>query len=103
VSQGVTQTASTTGTTGDELALILKATLEAVPLLGLPDQDVSKLTNAVQVLRDELVNDQPDAGVVKAFMQRTLETLGKAVDSSIALVLTAYAKYLMLKAGVPIE
>jgi hypothetical protein len=32
-----------------------------------------------------------------------LTTIGKAADSSVALVINAYTKYLMLKAGIAID
>ncbi|WP_426502992.1 hypothetical protein ACPPVO_35945 [Dactylosporangium sp. McL0621] len=54
-------------------------------------------------MEGELANEQPDADIVKKFMQRALGTVGTAAGSTLSLVLTAYAKRLMQQAGIPID
>jgi hypothetical protein len=99
----VTQTATTTGIGGDELAVLVHAISEAIPSLGLPAEESARLARELEVLDAELVTSSPDAGVVRTFMRRVLATVGGGANSALASVLTAYAKDLMRKLGIPIE
>jgi hypothetical protein len=99
----VTQTITSTGTLADELAVVVRAITEAVSVLGLSEEDARTLAGNTQVIEGELANENPDAGVVRTFMGRILAKLGNAANSALALVLSAYAKELMRKVGIPIE
>jgi hypothetical protein len=98
----VTQTMTSTGMAGDELAVLVRAITEAVSALGLSEEDASAIASNAQIIEGELVNEKPDAGVVRTFMGRILAKLGNAANSALALVLSAYAKELMEKIGIPI-
>jgi hypothetical protein len=102
-SNHVTQTASTTGLAGDEIGLLVRAIAEAIPALGLPDEQASAVRNTVDVIEGELARTEPDQHVVKAMMRRTLDALAGATSSTLGLLLTGYAKELMKNAGIPIE
>ncbi|TDW88795.1 hypothetical protein [Kribbella sp. VKM Ac-2566] len=102
-SETVTQTATTTGIAGDELAVLVHAIIEAIPSLGLPAEESAKLARELEVIDAELVTTSPDAGVVQTFMRRVLATVGGAANSALAAVLMAYAKDQMRKLGIPIE
>ncbi len=99
----VTQTVTSTGMAGDELAVLVRAIAQAAPILGLPEEDAGRIASNAKLVEGELVNAQPDAGVVRTFMRRILATLGNAADSALALVLGAYAKELMRKVGIPLD
>ncbi|GAA2343563.1 hypothetical protein [Dactylosporangium salmoneum] len=104
-SEAVTQTATTTteGLAGDELAALVKALKEASSVFQLDETDQANLARDLDVVEGELVRDQPNADVVKTFMQRALETVEKAVGSTLSVVMTAYAKHLLQQAGIPID
>ncbi|GAA1758720.1 hypothetical protein [Luedemannella helvata] len=103
-SREITQTATTsTGVAGDELVSLIKAIKQALPVLGLDEADSARLLGQLDVVEGELESAEPDAGVVKSVLKRVLSKVGAVADSSLGLFLTAYAKDLMRKAGVPLE
>jgi hypothetical protein len=101
-SENVTQSA-TSGMTATDLAAVLRALSKAVPELGLGPEDTAALTGDLQVVEGELVTDQPDTGKVRTCLRRVMTVLGRATESSFAVVLTSYAKYLMSRPGIPVE
>jgi hypothetical protein len=94
---------TSTGIAGDELAVIVRAIIQAAPVLGLSEEDAVRIASNAQLVEGELANDQLDAGVVRTFMQRILATLSSATDSALGLVLGAYAKWFMRKVGIPLD
>lgn len=100
----VTQTAhATTGVAGDELAALVSAIKQALPVLGLDDVENAKLRSQLDVVEGELGGADPDAGVVTSVMRRVVGKIGDVATSSLGLLLTAYTKVLMQKAGVPLD
>lgn len=99
----VTQTASTSGLAGDEIGVLVRAIAEAIPALGLPDEQAATVRNTVDIIEGELAQSEPDQHVVKTMMRRTLDALAGATSSTLGLLLTGYAKELMKSAGIPIE
>ncbi|MEU1647236.1 hypothetical protein [Micromonospora zamorensis] len=98
----VTQTASTTGMAGDELAVLVRAIAEAVPVLGLSEEQQAAVRRNVEVIEGELGQQQPDQQVVKTLLRRTLDLVGSTANSTLGLLLAGYAKELMRSAGIPI-
>jgi len=99
----VSQTVTTTGIAGDELTTLVRAIAQAAPALALSSKESDSLRVNAEIVEAELVNDEPDLGVIRTFLHRLLGTLGKAGDSALALVLGAYARELMKKIGIPVE
>ena len=103
-SRQITQTATTsTGLAGDELASLVGAIMQALPVLGLSESDSTRLRGQLEVAQAELEDAEPDAGVVKSVLKRVLSTIGAVAGDSLGILLTAYAKDLMRKAGVPLD
>lgn len=102
-SEHVTQTATTSGIARDELIALIRATTEALPVLGLSDEQAAFVQRNAEIIEGELEQSQPDKHVVKAILTRTMDTIVGAGNSALGLVLAGYAKELMQKAGVPIE
>jgi hypothetical protein len=99
----VTQTATTTGLAGDEIGVLVRAIAEAIPALGLPDEQAATVRDSVDVIEGELAHSDPDRHILKMMMRRTLEALTGATSGTLGLLLTGYAKQLMRNAGIPIE
>ncbi|PWR15088.1 hypothetical protein DKT69_12855 [Micromonospora sicca] len=99
----VTQTATTTGTAGDELAVLVRAIAEAVPVLGLSEDQAAAVRRNTQVIEAELEQPEPDQRTVTNLVGRTLDIVTGASSSALGLLLTGYAKELMKSAGLPIE
>jgi hypothetical protein len=98
--QTVTQTATTTsGVVGEELAVLVRAIVEAIPAMGLSEEDANGVQRNAAIIEGELAADQPDQGVVKRVMGRMLDTVGGVTDSALAQVLTAYAKEFLKSQG----
>lgn len=101
-STSVTQTA-TGGMTATDLADMLRTLSKAIPELGLGPEDTAELTNQLQAVEGELVADQPDTSKVRAYLRRAGAVLGRATESSLTVVFTAFAEYLMKRLGIPVE
>lgn len=102
--QSVQQTATTnSGLAGDELQNMVRAIVEALPVLGLSEDQAGTVRSQLNTIEGELAGGSPDAGVVKTFMMRVVASLASATNSSLAAVLSASAKELMKSAGIPIE
>jgi hypothetical protein len=99
-SQQITQTVTTTATAtaGDELAVLARAIREALPVLDMQEADRAKVETQLQTVEEELAGDEPDQGIVGGMLKRTVTTIGSVADSSLALLLTAWAKDLMQRA-----
>jgi len=99
-SQQITQTVTTTSTgrAGDELAVLVQAIREALPVLDMEDADRAKVVMQLQAVDEELEGDEPNRGLVGGMLKRTVATIGNVADSSLALLLTAWAKDLMQRA-----
>ena len=103
-SSHVTQTATTTtGLAGDELRALVRAIVEAIPALGLNDEQTTAVNDHAAAVEGELMRPEPDQHVVKTFMRRLTDTLAGAAASNLAPVLIAGAKELMKNVGLPIE
>ncbi|MGN9763770.1 hypothetical protein ACTMS2_01190 [Micromonospora sp. SD12] len=102
-SERVTQTATTTGIASDELAALIQAITEALPVLGLSGEQAAAVQHNAEVIEGELQRSQPDKHIVRTMLMRTVDTIVGAGNSALGLVLTGYAKELMQRAGVPIE
>ncbi|TDC81265.1 hypothetical protein E1193_15240 [Micromonospora sp. KC606] len=99
----VTQTATTTGIASDELGVLLRAIAEALPVLGLSNEQAAAVQRNAEIIEGELQQSDPDKHVVKTMLMRTADTIVGAGNSALGLVLTGYAKELMKKAGISIE
>ncbi len=99
---GVTQTTNV-GVSADQLGELIGALKQALPVLGLNDADVQRLQGQLDVAEGEVESGQPDAGVVRSVLRRVLDKIGETGSTMLGAVLTAYAKHLMLQAGVPLE
>lgn len=99
-SQRITQTVTTTasGMAGDELVVLVRAIREALPVLDMDEVDRVKVDKQLQAAETELEADGPDQGIIGGILKRTVATVGNVADSSLALLLTAWAKDLMQKA-----
>ena len=98
----VTQTATTTGMAGDELAALVRAIAEAVPVLGLSEEHQAAVRRNVEVIEGELGQPEPDQHTIKNLMRRTVDVIGGTANSALGLLLSGYAKELMRSAGIPI-
>ncbi|MBC9000485.1 hypothetical protein [Micromonospora aurantiaca (nom. illeg.)] len=98
----VTQTATTTGVAGDELAVLVRAIAEAIPVLDLSEEQQAAVRRNVDVIEGELEQPEPDQHTVKNLMRRTLDVIEGSTTSALGILLTGYAKELMRSAGVPI-
>jgi hypothetical protein len=101
--QEATMNITVTGATVADLVPLLRAIAEAVPVLGLSPEDASRLTRDVQVIEAELVDEGGSTSRVRTLLNRALTTLGETANSSLALILSAYAKELIRKLGIQIE
>jgi hypothetical protein len=99
----VTQTATTTGMAGDELKVLIRAIAEALPVLGLSDDQVAVVQRNAEIIEGELQQSEPDKHVVKTMLTRSMDTIVGAGNSALGMVLIGYAKELMKRAGIPIE
>jgi hypothetical protein len=99
-SQQITQTVTTTatGTAGDELTVLVRAIREALPVLDMQETDRSKVESHLRTVEEELESEEPEQGVVAGLLKRTMATIGAVADSSLALLLTAWATDLMQRA-----
>ncbi|RAO36025.1 hypothetical protein ONO86_04650 [Micromonospora noduli] len=102
-SREITQAATTsTGLAGDELAALMAAIRQALPVLGLTEDESARLRGQLEVAEGELESDEPDAGVVKSVLKRVLGRIGDVGTTSLGVLLTAHGTYLMEKAGIPL-
>jgi hypothetical protein len=99
-SQQITQTVTTTSTgrAGDELAVLVRAIREALPVLGMDDSDRARVETQLQTVDEELECGEPNQGLVGRVLKRTVATIGNVADSSLALLLTAWGQDLMQRA-----
>lgn len=103
-SRQITQSATTsTGLAGDEVAALIAAINQALPVLGLNEGDLARVRSQLEAAQSELESAEPDAGVVRSLLKRVLSKIGEVAETSLGLLLSAYAKYLMTKAGVPLD
>jgi hypothetical protein len=92
----LTVTTTATGQAGAELAVLVRAIREALPVLGLRnDDDPVMVETQLQGIEEELECDEPDQALVVGMLKRAVATIGGAADSSLTLLLTARAKDLM--------
>jgi hypothetical protein len=102
-SREITQAATTsTGLAGDELAALIGAIRQALPVLGLTEDESTRLRGQLEVAEGELESDEPDAGAVKSVLKRVVGKIEDIATTSLGALLTAYAKHLMEKAGIPL-
>jgi len=99
----VTQTTTTSGLASDEIGDLVRAIVEALPALGLPEEKAAEIRSNTHIIEGELARREQDPHIVKTMMSRTLEALTGATSSTLGLLLTGYAKELMKRAGLPIE
>ncbi|WP_157437797.1 hypothetical protein [Actinoplanes subtropicus] len=92
----------TTGLAGDEIASLIRAIVEALPVLGLSEEQAAAVRRNAAVIEGELERGEPNSGLVATMMSRTLEVLTGATSSTLGLLLTGYAKELMKNVGLPI-
>lgn len=103
-SRQITQTTMTeTGMAGDEVAALVGAIAQALPVLGLDGPVMERLRGQVELIREELASGQPEPSVVTTLLKRVLGKIGEVAENSLGLVLTAYAKDLMRRVGVPLD
>lgn len=102
-STNVSQTATTIGPAGDELAMLVRAIAQAIPVLGLEEPESSALANDLQVIDAELVQPEPDRGAIRTLVVRSLGIVGRAGSTALSALFQAYAKDLMRRAGIPID
>ncbi|MFC3383138.1 hypothetical protein [Couchioplanes azureus] len=100
VSQGFT---TTSGRADDEISVLVRAIVEALPALGLPEEHAAAVRSNTDVIEGELARREQDSNIVKTMMSRTVEIITGATGSTLGLVLTGYAKELMRNAGLPID
>ena len=96
----ITQTVTTTatGTAGDELAVLVRAIREALPVLDIQEADRTRVETQLQTVEEELDGGEPNPGLVGGMLTRTMATIGTVADSSLTLLLTAWGKDLMQRA-----
>ncbi|GAB3849046.1 hypothetical protein GCM10027610_071550 [Dactylosporangium cerinum] len=66
-------------------------------------QHVGPLQGQLDIAEERSNPASPDAGVVKSVLRRVLDKIGETGSTMLDAALTAYAKHLMLQAGVPLE
>lgn len=96
----VTQTASTTGMVADEMVQVLRAIVEALPVMGLPEAEAAALQRDAATLQGELALPTPDSGVVATFGRRVLDKVSSSAAGVVGAVLGAYLRFLAAKAGI---
>ncbi|MET7423583.1 hypothetical protein [Dactylosporangium sp. NPDC005555] len=103
-SREITQTATTTssGLAGDELASLVGAIRQALPVLGLDNAEVTRLGGQLDVIEGELEGDEPDPGVVRSVMRRVLSKIGEVGETQLGLLLTVGTRRLLEEAGIPL-
>lgn len=99
----VTQTLSSSGLAGDDLKVLLRALTEALPVLGLADDQADVVRQNVEYVEGELQRPEPDEVMVKTMMRRTADAIGTAASSALASGLNLLVKYQMERLGIPIE
>jgi len=103
-SRQITQTTVTEGGIArDEVAALVGAIAQALPVLGLDDSVLDRLRGQVELIRGELASGEPEPSVVTTLLKRVLGKIGEVAESSLGLVLTACAKDLMRRVGVPLD
>ncbi|MEU7982864.1 hypothetical protein AB0B63_30580 [Micromonospora sp. NPDC049081] len=93
---------ASTGLAGDELAALIGAIKQALPVLGLTEDESTRLRGQLEVAEGELESEEPDAGAIKSVLKRVVTKIDDVATTSLGVLLTAYAKHLMEKAGVPL-
>ncbi|HEX8626832.1 MAG TPA: hypothetical protein VF755_01515, partial [Catenuloplanes sp.] len=63
----------TTGLAGDEIGVLIRAIVEALPALGLSEEQAAAVRSNAAVIEGELGRSQQNSGVVATMMSRTLE------------------------------
>jgi hypothetical protein len=89
--------------TGEDLATLLRAIGDAIPLLGLAPDSETDLKDAVRQARTELAKPSPDQGWARSLLKRTGDILGKVTATALGPVLAAYMKHLATKHGIPMD
>jgi hypothetical protein len=71
----------------EALAQILAAVRQAAPALTLVEADQAELTTAVEAAEEELSDDEPQPGRLRALMSRIAGVLGRQAESALATTL----------------
>ncbi|MFC3989619.1 hypothetical protein [Actinoplanes siamensis] len=101
----VTQNATTSsGLVGDELRQLVQAIVQALPVLGLPDEDAEAIRRDSEVIEGELQHQTPESkGIVRAMLNRNLNRILAEGENQLALYLVASAKVLLRNIGWDVE
>jgi hypothetical protein len=92
-----------TGVSGQEMATLLRAIVEATPALGLSLDDEADLKDVVRQTGNELAKPSPDQGWAKSLVKRTTEILVTKTATALGPALAGYLRYLAIKHGIPID
>ncbi|GIM88789.1 hypothetical protein [Paractinoplanes toevensis] len=95
--------AGNTGSSADEIAVLLQAFAEALPVLGLSASQQEEAGRDLETLQAEVQRANPNKSFVKARLTETVDTVLGAGNSMLGLVLRAYAMKAFADWGVPIE